>query len=137
MYSAFKVFIPLDLFVFIMAFLWQQLLFLGYSKIKAVCTIFKHLQYICRFHNIHFQVFPHIFKSLLSQIVTRPLGDIQRRLVKQLQYRFGLVFLGYCPAERCICLPVSVGMQTIPGFPLGFCLDLALFRYSFHPQKTP
>ena len=34
--------------------------------------------------------------------------------------------LGYCLAERWICLPVSDGKQTEPGFLLGLCLCLAL-----------
>ena len=46
-----------------------------------------------------------------------------------------LCVLGYCPAVKVICLPVSVGKQTEPGFPLGSCLCLALF-VSFHTKTS-
>ena len=39
--------------------------------------------------------------------------------------------LGYCPAERWICLPVSVRKQTEPGFPLGFLPVLSSIPFLF------
>jgi hypothetical protein len=54
------------------------------------------------------------------ETVTRPLRHIQVLLGKQLR-----------PAERRICLSVSVGKQIEPDFPLGLCLCLAPFCFFF------
>jgi hypothetical protein len=122
--------------------LWQQLqlwVFLGES-LRAFHTWI--VQYL---HIIHYKMNQSLSSWLLiiarqpfsSLTVTRPLGNMSCSLGKQLQYTYiWSCVLGYCPADRWSCIPVSVGKQTEQCFPLGFCLCLALFRL-FLFRKTP